>query len=174
MDTNDKQFKDDVHLIAAPFRFVRDLFQVVIFILILPLVFLINFVYWMFTGVPIMSPDECDLAQIVLGLLSPLITTFCWMFYKHVQQEKDYRYEMPLPAWVIFIATAGFMLLFVKGNFYYGWGLYGSDSVWFSLFPIWVPFTILGIALAAPKRSNDLNVTVSEDTSRLDKMSRQC
>lgn len=118
------QLADDVHLVTTPVRIVADWIKIVLFLLALPFVFIASFVNWLFTGNPIMNPDEIWLTKILLTVLSPFIATFLCIFHKHWRQMNDPEYANPIPAPIVFVITLFLMLAFVKCNFLFGWGFY--------------------------------------------------
>ena len=83
------QLADDIHLVTAPVRIVGDWIKILVFIAVLPIVFVVSVVNWLVTGKPIMSPDEIWLTKVLLTILSPLITTIFYVFHKHWRRMKD-------------------------------------------------------------------------------------
>jgi hypothetical protein len=77
---------DDVHLLAAPVRIAADWIKILVFIAVLPIVFIVSLGNWILTGKPIMSPDEIWLTKVLLTVLSPWITTLTYIFCKHVRE----------------------------------------------------------------------------------------
>ncbi len=118
------QLADDIHLVTAPVRIVGDWIKILVFIAVLPIVFVVSVVNWLVTGKPIMSPDEIWLTKVLLTILSPLITTIFYVFHKHWRRMKDPEYRRSIPAPVVFVIALVLMLAFVKCNFYFGWGFY--------------------------------------------------
>lgn len=115
---------DDVHLITAPVRIVADWIKILVFIAVLPIVFIVSVANWLLTGKPIMSPDKIWLSKILLAILSPFITTIFYLFHKHWRRMKDPEYQRSIPAPVVFVIALALMLVFVRCNFYFGWGFY--------------------------------------------------
>jgi hypothetical protein len=115
---------DDVHLVTIPVRVAADWIKILLFLLAVPIVFIVSIVHWVFTGKPIMSPDEIWLTKLLLTVFSPFITTIICLFHKHSRRMKEPDYMNPIPAPIVFIITLVLMLGFVKSNFYFGWGLY--------------------------------------------------
>jgi hypothetical protein len=58
-----KQMADDVHLITTPVRIAAEWIKILVFIAVLPIVFIISVADWLLTGTPIMSPDEVWLTK---------------------------------------------------------------------------------------------------------------
>lgn len=123
-DRRRNELIDDLHLITAPVRIAADWIKILLFLLALPVVFVASMVHWLFTGKPIMSPDELWLTKILLTVFSPCITTISYLLYKHWREMNEPEYEKPIPAVIVFIITLILMLAFVKSNFYFGWGFY--------------------------------------------------
>ena len=120
------QLADDVHLITAPVRIVADWIKILVFIAVLPIVFIVSVVTWLVTGKPIMSPDEIWLTKILLTVLSPFITTIFYLFHKHWRRMKDPEHQHSIPAPMVFVVALVLMLAFVKCNFFFGWGFYDA------------------------------------------------
>lgn len=118
------QLADDVHLIGTPVHIAADWIKILLFLLALPIVFIVSIVHWLFTGKPIMSPDEIWLTKILLTVFSPCITTMICLIHKHWRMRDDPEYRNPIPAPIVFIITLFLVLAFVKSNFYFGWGFY--------------------------------------------------
>jgi hypothetical protein len=87
------QLADDVRLITAPVRIAADWIKIILFLLTLPIVFIVSIVHWLFTGRPIMSSDEIWLTKILLTVLSPCITTVFYPIHKHWREMNDPEYE---------------------------------------------------------------------------------
>ncbi len=81
------QLEEDIHLIAAPFRLIRNLIAAFLAILFAPaiLVLLIIGSY--------ATPDECGLAKIVIGVFGPLV--FCIWFAGVVRWLERNREDVP-------------------------------------------------------------------------------
>jgi hypothetical protein len=114
----------DVHLISAPVRIVAHWIKILLFIAVLPFVVIASVVNWLLTGIPIMSADEILLTKILLTVLGPFITTIFYVLHKHRRRRKDPEYQHLIPAPVVFVITLVLMLVFVKCNFFLGWGFY--------------------------------------------------
>ena len=86
------QTEQDIHLIAAPFRFVKAWLQILLFIIVAPIVFIVCLIKWMLTGEPIMSPDEIILAKWAIILLSPvwipLLGIIIWVVSKRLKERE--------------------------------------------------------------------------------------
>lgn len=118
------QLADDVHLITTPVRIASDWIKILLFLLALPIVFIVSIVHWLFTGKPIMSPDELWLTKILLTVFSPCIGAFICLVHKHWRRRNGAEYRNQIPAPLVFIITLFLMLAFVKCNFLLGWGFY--------------------------------------------------
>jgi glucose-6-phosphate-specific signal transduction histidine kinase len=114
----------DDHKRTAPVRIAVDWIKILLFIAVLPLVFVVSAINWLITGEPIMSADDILLTKLLLTILSPFITTIFYVLHKHWRLAKDPEYRNPIPAPVVFIITLVLMLVFVKCNFLFGWGFY--------------------------------------------------
>ncbi|MGB8493218.1 MAG: hypothetical protein WCE53_02340 [Candidatus Acidiferrum sp.] len=91
-DRKMNRLADDFHLVTAPVRIVADWIKILLFIAVLPIVFIVSVVNWLVTGKPIMSPDEIWLAKILLTILSPFIASVICVFHKHWRRMKDPEY----------------------------------------------------------------------------------
>jgi hypothetical protein len=115
---------DDVHLISAPVRIVAHWIKILVFIAVLPFVFVVSLADWLLTGTPIMSADEILLTKILLTVLSPFIATIFYVLHKHLRRRKDPEYQHLIPAPIVFVVVLLFILVFVKCNFMFGWAFY--------------------------------------------------
>ena len=118
---------DDVHLLAGPVRIAADWIKILVFIAVLPIVFIVSLVNWILTGKPIMSPDEIWLTKVLLTVLSPWITTLTYIFCKHVREMRGHECRSPVPNFVVFFATILIVLFLVKCNFLFGWSFYNAE-----------------------------------------------
>ncbi len=117
---------DEVHLISTPVRILSDWIKILVFIAVLPIVFVASVLNWLFTGARIMSPDEVWLTKILLTVLSPWITTLIYLCRKHWRAARGRRVERPIPSAVIFFGTIIAVLVLVRCSFYFGWGFYNN------------------------------------------------
>ena len=119
--------EQDIHLIAAPFRFVRDWIRIILFILILPVVLVVNVIHWALTGQPIMSPDEIWLAKTLFILATPvwilIATMVIWRIAKRPKKEPESEPET-VKVWsasptekLLTIAVPGLAILYLLYTF---------------------------------------------------------
>jgi len=92
-DRKMNQLADDIHLVTAPVRVVADWIEILVFIAVLPIAFVVSVVNWLITGKPIRSLDEIWLTKVLLTVLSPFIAMIICLFHKHWLQMKDRNIE---------------------------------------------------------------------------------
>jgi len=143
------QMADDIHLIAAPFRLVGEWLKILAFILVLPVVFLISFVYWMLTGTPIMSRDECWLAQRVLTVLAPFILGFLHLFYAHIRNAKRHEDASTVAGMWTWIVGGIIAMPFVAKAVYQDGSYYNSTSTFVTLLPLSIMLAVFTVAVAS-------------------------
>lgn len=151
MDTfRQEQLAKDVHLIATPFRLIGELLQIILFILIAPLVFVVNLIYSISTGTPLMSRDEIIITEIVGAVLFPFLVTLLYVFYRYARR----RFE---PKWGVnqfFVWLAAFVVILaaVKANFFFHLGWDETENAFVASIPIWLPLLGFAVAMAVRPR----------------------
>jgi hypothetical protein len=159
-DQKMNQLADDVHLIASPFRFVGETLKILLFILALPIVFVIALIHSTITGAPLLGPDLTLPVEILLTVLHPfLVLVLCGLYTRWGQ---DFRSKYPnrrLFKVSMFFADIPLVLFLVWCNFNFGWGYYqddvyyrngvygyGYNSAWIALSPVWITVAIFILA----------------------------
>jgi hypothetical protein len=151
MDTNNVQLSEqaakDLHVIASPFHAVGEAIKVILFILILPVFFLVRFVNYLLTGEPVLDPWDCYLAQAVLIFLNPLFVFLMFSIYRQYREKTEPDWKLPLGTWSAFFIDIVLVVAFVKYNsLFLSFEFFHSQSTMVSLSPLWIP--ILGLFLA--------------------------
>jgi hypothetical protein len=139
--------ESDLHLLAAPFRWIQGWLKTLLFIAILPVVFIISLIYSAITGEPIMSMDECILAQYALTILNPFIVTILFVIYRHIHEKDESVGRGQLNGMLVFFLDIPCVLLFCCINNALDLGFF-RDGPWnnvgpfWSLSPLWIPLVI--------------------------------
>jgi hypothetical protein len=165
MDNNNIQLSEqaakDLHLIAAPVRMVDNAVQLVLFILVLPVVFLYSFVKYVLTGEPIMTPDECRFAQPVCLVVCPVLVGMCFGFYERRRRNNEEDYKLPLGMFKAMFLAIPLLYAFLWCSGKFDLGYLGSTSTLVVTSPLWVPLVglicafLLGNALRADEILRD-------------------
>ena len=91
-DDKMNQMADDVRLIATPFRDAREWLLVLCFILSIPVIIVVNIVYFVKTGHLWISDEEISMAKIALIYFSPgwipLVGVLAWEFVKYCRNRQ--------------------------------------------------------------------------------------
>ena len=107
-DMKISRLSDDVHLIAAPFRWVSGVIKTVIFLAVLPLVLIGLAIHGGIQGGPIMDDDMWFLVKVLFCVLTPFAAALTVGFLGWlVSETKDFPHGRTFLSFVLSIVMVG-------------------------------------------------------------------